>query len=917
MKRTRRKSILREIRGNLNRFFSILFIVALGSGFMAGLAATSPDMYATADRYMDENSMYDLDIKSTLGITEEDVAAVRALEEVSAAEGARLLDAVLDAPDGESYTCRISATLNDEGKNTLNGFVLKSGRLPENSSECVIQPTHGRYFDGAIREGDVLTLSQSNADYDSLAASFSSDRLTVVGFVESPTCISITAEASSAGTGSIALNVYAMEDFCTLGFYTDLFILAEGVEALDAFGEEYGDRIASLCEKVSALGESRAPLRVSAVRAEYQKAIDSLSGLIGTLEAVGEIRTGLGKDAAERLFGNAAVAQAVSEGSPELAALLLQTQEAVQRSLKEESEQSDQELLQVLEDSLSAQNAALEALGDGSWIIRTRSDSVSFSTYDGNVGKVAALSKIFPVFFFMVALLVALTTMTRLVEETRGKIGTLKALGFTNGQILGEYMVFSLSSSVLGCALGFGVGFRLFPRVISAAYGMMFTLPDIETPFRLSIAACVAPVTIGSIVLATLWVCGSVLRSCPAELMRPQAPAAGKRIWLEHIPWIWHRLSFTRKVTFRNIFRYKKRFFMTVIGVAGCSALLLTGFGLRDSINDIVDLQYGEIYHYDLSVSLKSADGAEAAMGELLQDGTVKDALLYAGENGNALADGKREALTLFTVKDSGALADFVTLRSRKSGEPFSPTENGAVLTEKLCETLRLSIGDRVTLEREDGRRGELTVVGIAENYITSYAYLTGEGYRAAFGDEPSYDTLLCHVPDAMSTDDAIRTAMSRSDVLYAGSTESLKASFADSIKSINGVILVLILSAGLLSVVVLYNLTNVNICERRKELATMRVLGFHRREVERYIFRETDLLSFFGALVGLLVGVWLHAYVVRTVEVDQVMFGRSIYPLSFLYALLISCMFTALVNWIMRRTVSRIDMVEAMKAND
>ena len=194
-------------------------------------------------------------------------------------------------------------------------------------------------------------------------------------------------------------------------------------------------------------------------------------------------------------------------------------------------------------------------------------------------------------------------------------------------------------------------------------------------------------------------------------------------------------------------------------------------------------------------------------MGELLQDGTVKDALLYAGENGKALADGKREALTLFTVKDSGALADFVTLRSRKSGEPFSPTENGAVLTEKLCETLRLSIGDRVTREREDGRRGELTVVGIAENYITSYAYLTGEGYRAAFGDEPSYDTLLCHVPDAMSTDDAIRTAMSRSDVLYAGSTESLKASFADSIKSINGVILVLILSAGLLSVVVLYNL--------------------------------------------------------------------------------------------------------------
>lgn len=914
MKRTRRKSVLRQIRGNLNRFFSILFIVALGSGFMAGLAATSPDMYATADRYMDENAMYDLNLKSALGFTEDDAAAVQALPGVRTAEGARVLDAVLDAPDGESYTCRIFSTLKGDGQNRLNRFVLKSGRLPQNASECVIQATRGRYFDGAIQEGTVLTLSPDNSDYEFLSSSLSSDRLTVVGFVESPISISITAEPSNAGTGSVGLFVYTKEEFCTLSFYTDLYLLADGAEALDAFGEEYGALIAGLKEELSALGETRAPLREAEVRDAYQAQTDALASLIAAAESTEELSAGLGQDAARRLAENAAAAQAVS---PALASLLLQTQEAVLQNLQEQAKETAPALTGMLKTLLASAEEARNALGSGEWLLRTREDTVGFSSYDGNVGKVAALSKIFPVFFFLVALLVALTTMTRLVEENRGQIGTLKALGFTGGQILGEYLYFSLSSSLLGCALGLGVGFRLFPRVISAAYGMMFTLPEIETPFRLSIALWVAPVTIGSIVLATLWVCAGEMRACPAELMRPKAPAAGKRIWLERIPPLWNRLSFTRKVTFRNIFRYKKRFFMTVIGVAGCSALLLTGFGLRDSINDIVDLQYGEIYHYDLSVMLKSVDSAAEAEHALLRDGAARDILPYANENGRASANGKSDAVTLFLVEDTGKLKDFVTLRDRKTGEEVSPTENGVVLTEKLCETLGLKRGDTVVLERGDGKRAELTVSGIAENYITSYAYLCGGAYRAAYGDTAVYDLLLCHLPDGTPADDAIRTAMTREDVLYVGSTASLKSSFADSIKSINGVILVLILSAGLLSVVVLYNLTNVNICERRKELATMRVLGFHRREVQRYLFRESDLLSLFGALVGLLIGVWLHAYVVRTVEIDQVMFGRSIYPLSFLYAILISCAFTLLVDLIMRRTVSRIDMVEAMKASD
>lgn len=906
VKKTRAKNIFRGIRGSLNRFLSILFIVALGSGFMAGLAATSPDMYATADRYMDEYNWYDLDIKSTLGFSNDDLLAIRDENGIVYAQGARVVDTVLKASDDETYTSRVFGILDKNGNTVINRARLKEGRMPENDDECVIQPVSGRYFAGNLKIGDELSVSADGAR---------SDRLKIVGFVESPMCISLISEPSSVGTGKITLDIYVHTDFFEYDYFTDVFVMLEGAKALDTFGDEYSCLSSDHTEALKQLADGRLAIRETELKNGIETQIEQLEAVRNALGEAVAAGSALSKDTVTRLKENAVVISAISQSDPALAKLLGDTQTAVYDALKS-TEPPDESGIKKLDDAIAVLREKITEIDGGAWLVRTRDDSAGYSSYDSNVGKVAALSKIFPVFFFMVALLVALTTMTRLVEENRTQIGTLKALGFSNVEILGEYMFYSLLSSALGCILGFSVGFRLFPKAIGSAYAMMFTLPEVTTSVRHDIVLWVAPVTVGSILLATLWACWSEFRACPAKLMQPKAPAAGKRIWLEHLPFIWKRLSFTHKVTCRNLFRYKKRFFMTVIGVAGCSALLVTGFGLRDSINDIVNKQFGEIYLYQMNV-LTDGEMLSDDLVNYLDDKEVFDGWLpYSDESGKVMANGKSESANIEVPSDVSDFGSFISLRNRKTKEKLTLSDDGAVLTEKLCETLGVTVGDSVTLQNSDGREAEMKVIGITENYLTSFAYVAPGGYANAFGKSADFRYLLCRVGNA-ATDAVSEKLLGFDNVLYVNASQSLKDNFADSIKSIDGVIFVLILSAGLLCMVVLYNLTNVNICERRKELATIRVLGFHPGEVSRYIFRETDALSFIGSAAGLFAGIWLHSFVVRTVEVDQVMFGRSIYPLSFVFALAISLLFTFIVDLIMRKQIRSVDMVEAMKSND
>lgn len=914
----RTKNIIRSIGKSFNRFLSILFIVALGAGFMAGLAATSPDMFETADHYMDEYGWYDIDIKSFLGFDDSDALAVSEQDAIGTVMPMKIKDLVLMADDGDSYTCRVYAEFSDKTPE-LNRVNLTWGRLPSSPDECVIESFSGKYSGKIPSVGEYLSVSPDNTDYDSLVEDIASARMKIVGTVESPMCISIEGETTNVGSGSVALNVYTVSDYFTFERYTDLMIAVKGAEELSTFSDEYDELIDEAVDKLRDLAEERSAKYADELRSDIESQRDDLISLSDVLfevnKSVGE-SSAAAKDEVFSLYETA--------NDPGLGLGISTMLREIAGDIERRKAPDDIPLYSDVLDSLADADEALELLHDAVWMIRTRDDSAGYSSYGDNVGKVAALSKIFPVFFFVVALLVALTTMTRLVEEKRAEIGTLKALGYGNGAIFTEYLGYGLAASVTGSLLGFRVGFVLFPKAISSAYGMMYFLPELITPIRREIVMWVAPVTIGSIIAATLAAAWSECVSNPAALLQPKAPPAGKRIWLEHIGFIWKRLPFIRKVTFRNLFRYMKRFLMTVIGVAGCTALLVTGFGLKDSINDIVDKQFGEIYRYELSMMItdpSEIDDDETLNAFLGNGEYVSSYVLCSQLNGKAEVGRESEPLTMVVPKTSDGFTQAVLLRERESGKEVEFPSDGVVLTEKLCEKLGIRVGDTVTIEDGDGVRGSVTVKGITENYVTSYAYMSAETYSETFNKESEPTLILATLADRgsgeLSDSDITSKALLSSSVIYARTSRSLRTTFADSIKSIDGVILVLILAAGLLSIVVLYNLINVNICERSKELATLKVIGFYERETRAYIFRETNILSVIGSLVGLLVGNRLHAFVVKTVEVDQVMFGRNIYPLSYLYAVAISFVFTLLVELLMHKKIAAIDMAAAMKAND
>ncbi|MCR5135427.1 MAG: FtsX-like permease family protein [Clostridiales bacterium] len=562
----------------------------------------------------------------------------------------------------------------------------------------------------------------------------------------------------------------------------------------------------------------------------------------------------------------------------------------------------------------------INKIKDGKWIIRDRSDNIGMSEYDSDSAKIGAIAKIFPVFFFIIAALVALTTLTRMVEEERGRIGTLKSLGYSNGAILRYYLLYGFAASAAGCLIGIPAGCIFFPKVISNAYTMMYVLPPIDTPVLPGVAIPVAAGLTGMILLATWLSCRDMLREKPAALLLPKAPKVGKRILLERIGPLWRRLPFSRKVTLRNIFRYKKRFLMTIIGVAGCFALLLAGFGIRDSIGNLVLLQYGEVTHYDYAAEIDQPEDVQKdeTLAAILADASLTEKWCAFSESPVTIrANGKKEESTFRIPQDPDALEDYITLRERTGHTPIPYEKGSVILTEKSAERLGVRPGDTLQLTTDDGTEQEVVLTAVCENYIGSFVYMYTEDYESLFDESPSYTTLYIRA-GKKGQDGAAAEALLKSDqVLYIVDTQVVSDNFEESVKSIDYIILVLIVASAALAIIVLYNLTNVNICERRKELATIRVLGFYRPEVSAYIFREVDILAVIGILVGMPVGIWLHHYIIITVEVAAAMFGRTIHWQSYLIAAGFTILFTLLVNLIMRPQIRKIDMVESMKAVD
>lgn len=555
----------------------------------------------------------------------------------------------------------------------------------------------------------------------------------------------------------------------------------------------------------------------------------------------------------------------------------------------------------------------------GTWYIQDRSGNPGYSDYSENTDRIAAVGDVFPLIFFIVAALVCLTTMTRMVEEQRIEMGTMKALGYGGWQIAMKYAVYAMSACISGGVVGAIIGFKLFPYVIMKGYSIMYYLGKLETPYRADIAFMAIAAMAVCTAAATFSACYASLKEVPATLMRPKAPKAGRRVLLEKIPFIWKKLSFTSKVTVRNLFRYKKRFFMSVIGIAGSGALLVTAFGLNDSIFGIIEKQFGDIWQMDVQAYVYEAMPL-ADMQELLGKNPANDdfdSVMFCLDSQMECKNGGRSqsGVHLLGVESAGSMAGRVSLHN--GGTPVTLDDSGVVVTAKLAETLSIKAGDEINM-RTGGEDHLMRVIGVADNYVYHYVYITAAYYETVFGKAMLYNGFMGNLKDGLTdeTMDAMSTQLLSDSRMYTVRTiGSIYDSVWDSLSILNYVVLVLILGSGMLTFVVMLNLTNINIGERMRELATLRVLGFYDKEMYAYIFRENNALSVIGAFVGLVFGKIMHLFVIRTCEVDMVMFVRSAKPLSYVYAFALTIAFSLIVNLLMRPKVRAIDMVESLKS--
>ena len=582
---------------------------------------------------------------------------------------------------------------------------------------------------------------------------------------------------------------------------------------------------------------------------------------------------------------------------------------------EEAKAESDQKLADARQQILDAEKKVAK-LKKPTWYVFTRKDNPGFSTYESDAYRIENVCKIFPVFFFLVAILVCLTTMTRMVEEERTQIGTLKALGYSKAAIASKFIVYSALASLSGSVVGIAAGSFIFPTVIYSAYEMLYKTPALKLQPMPEVWVLVTLCALVCTTAAALMACMAELRSNPAALMRPKAPKAGKRVLLEKIPFIWKRLSFTRKVTVRNLFRYKKRIFMTILGIAGCTALTMAGFGIYSSISVILDKQYSEIFNYDLIVVLDSDAGeytletVDKALEE--DENTTENVELYM----KSLSYKGIGDTSLVVAKDTTKLADVVKFNDRVTGDPFELTDDGVIITERFAELSGLSAGDEFTFTC-GGEEITAKVSAVTENYTLHFVYMTENLYEKLCGAKPSYNTYFTIMKD--TGDEAQKEMgerlMSLDGVQALSFVKDNRESFGNTVKNLNYVVILIIVSAAMLAFVVLYNLTNINITERIREIATIKVLGFYDNEVSAYVFRENILLTLIGDAIGLGAGVWLHRFVIQVAQTDSVMFGRTLPLWCFAAAFVLTLIFALLVDFIMHFRLKKVSMVESLKS--
>lgn len=908
MKSMMRKTTLREIKSSLGRFMAILAIIALGVGFFSGLRVTKTAMVDTTNTYLHELNLFDYRLISTLGLEEQDVEALGALEGVEYAFGSNYADAIINDGRENTHVARLHAYSSD-----LNGLSVVYGRLPEQENECVVD---ARMYDETIL-GQKLTIAEENTE--ETKDSFTRQTFEVVGVVNASYYLNYERGTTAVGNGSLAAFIYCMPEAFAQEFYSEIFLTLDQKEYI--YSEGYTDLIDENTDRIEAALQSCGDRR-------YQEIYDENNDLI--VEAKEELASQ--KSDAEAEFADAWTqitdAQEQIDAGKEQLALMGLPEAQIDASFADAQAELDASI-QEYNDSYAEYEAEIadaqaeiddaeSKLADipkAEVYVLTRTSNIGYACFDNDSSIVEGIANVFPLFFFLVAALVCITTMNRMVEEQRTQIGVLKALGYSPATIMGKYMIYSGSAAVIGCVGGFFLGSFAFPRIIWIVYDMMYGFTEIHFVFDWTLFVLSLFVSLLCSIGTTYVSCRYELHSMAAELIRPKSPKNGKRILLERVSFIWKRLKFLHKVSIRNVMRYKKRFFMMILGISGCTALLVTGFGIKDSIAKIAFQQYDEIQLYDEHVTFSEA------LDDTKRDefkGSVEqytDNMMFAYESSWDLEfEDNVKSISLIIPEESDVIGEFISLHTKKGDIPF-PGAGEVVLTQNLAEKYHIAVGDEVVLRDTDMNEMTLKVSAICENYFMSYAYVSVETFEDQIGKAPEYKNAMVNLlPDADAHEASAAMMQSEFVTSVTVNADTLER-FSQMMSSLDYIVIMVIVCAAALAFIVLYNLTNINITERIREIATIKVLGFYPGETASYVFRENLVLTGLGALIGLYLGYLLHGYVMYNIKIDLVHFDVHVNAVSNLYSILFTFAFAILVDVAMYFKLKRINMAESLKS--
>ncbi|SFO43888.1 putative ABC transport system permease protein [Pseudobutyrivibrio sp. JW11] len=936
------KSSFREIKETIGRYIALVLIIALGVGFFSGLKVTDPAMRQAMQQYFKDTSFYDYRLISTLGFEEEDVEYVA--ENVSArdVEGSISFDVLADYADSSHAIKAISIPTN------VNTIVLESGRLPESDDECLVDS----YLFDASTIGNTIKISSNNEKED--RENFKYSQYTIVGTVKSPLYIQYERGSTTLGSGVLDGYIYINKGGFDVEYYTDIYVKLDS--DLEIYSDEYKNLIDEKEDEVQKALDEAADNRYDRIIADAYDELNEAKEEFETSKADGASEL---EDAKEELDSakkqlDSAKAQieeyeaqesqlksmldlllldpTQQEAAGELSVQLYTLQVGLETAKTEyanglaeyneglaEYEEGLEEYNTKIADAeaeIADAESEIEDIEEANTYLLMRDSNVGYVCFESDSTIVGAIANVFPVFFFLVAALVFMTTMNRMVEDQRTQIGVLKALGYSNGSIMGKFVFYSGSAAFIGTALGFVAGTIAFPKAIWFAYKMMYNTSEITyffSPAMLIISFVVAFVcSVG----VTFISCRYEMGEMAASLMRPKAPKAGKRIFLEYIPWFWNRLKFLKKVSLRNIFRYKGRLFMMVLGIGGCTALLVAGFGIYDSIADIAVNQFTNISKYDMDITLK--DGAKDTVAPLENMGyTVDDYLLYYHTSVDLKA-GKHTKNVYLNVYDNDANIDYFYDMHDGSEEHivFADLKDDEIIVNKgLSDRYGIKVGDKVTISSDSMNATTFKVAAINENFIYNYVYLTTSGYESNIGTLPEKKNVYLNIKEDEDAHSVGAELMNNKSISVVSATIDTLDRVDSMMKSLNIIVYLVIGSAMALAAVVVYNLTNINIAERVREIATVKVLGFYKEETSAYVFRENILLAIMGAAVGLVLGKILHAFVMSEIVVDLITFDVRVTALSYILAFVLTVLFTFIINLLMGKKLDEISMTESLKA--